>query len=61
MGYALAWSPEGVNGEREEKCVGEPNGRVGIVDIILGHIGQAQRAGYVVGGRLNQVKRKRTD
>ena len=56
MGYDSAWAAEGIIGEREENCIKDPRPpRVTIKNVILGHTGEAKRAGYsVVNGRLRK-------
>jgi len=56
MGYDSAWAAAGIFGEREENCIKDPRPpRVKITDVILGHTGEARRAGYsVVNGRLTK-------
>jgi hypothetical protein len=54
-GYDSAWSPAGSNGVREENCVRDPS-RIKIVDVILGHTGEAGRAGFrVQDGQLERT------
>ena len=56
MGYDSAWAAAGIIGEREENCIKDPRPpRVTIKNVILGHTGEAKRAGYsVVNGRLRK-------
>jgi hypothetical protein len=52
QGYDSAFSPAGANGQREENCVRDA-ARIQIDDVILGHTGDAERAGFRVrDGRL---------
>ena len=46
-GYDSAFAAMGIIGQREEHCVRDAS-RVQIEDVILGHTGQAQQAGYRV-------------
>ena len=47
-GFDSAWSPEGVNGKREEHCVRDPKLRIRIVDVILGNTREGRAAGFAV-------------
>jgi hypothetical protein len=47
MGYDSAWAAAGIIGEREENCIKDPRPpRATIQNVILGHTGEAKRAGY---------------
>jgi hypothetical protein len=56
MGHDSAWAAEGIIGEPEENCIKDPRPpRVVIKNVILGHTGEAKRAGYsVVNGGLRK-------
>ena len=57
MGYDSAWAAAGIIGEREENCIKDPRPpRVTIQNVILGHTGEAKRAGYSVGQRKIEKK-----
>lgn len=59
-GYDSAYARVGVIGEREENCVRDPARRVKIVDVLLGHTGEAKSAGYAVeNGRLVRRRARR--
>jgi hypothetical protein len=55
-GYDSAWSPAGVNGEREENCVRDP-GRITITNVIFGDTVKAKRNGYQIrAGKLERLQ-----
>jgi hypothetical protein len=56
QGFDSVWSPDGVNGQREEHCIRDPTRRVKIIDIILGNTRAARMAGFELeGGRLVRI------